>query len=240
MGDTKPPSHPHAMHRERVRNLFLKSGLEGFSDHNVLELLLFYAIPQRDTNLTAHRLIDRFGTLRNVLDAPVEELCKVQGMGLYSATFLSILPQLFRRYNEDGRQIALQLSDENAAQAIRQYLCARYIGEAQESVYLLSFGADGRMIACTNLARGSSLSVAISERLVLETVIRLNAASVVLAHNHPGGVAAPSKDDVDVTRQVADALNRIDVRLIDHLIVAGGEAFSMASNIKFRSLFLNT
>ena len=236
MGSEKAnvPSHPHANHRERVRNLFLTSGLDGFSDHNMLELLLFYAIPKGDTNVTAHNLIAQFGSLRNVLDASPEELCKVKGVGMYTATFLSILPQLARRYSEEQLPQPIRCTDTEAVQA---FLRARFIGESSECVYLLSFSSDGQKTACIKVSAGIPTAVAFSERVILAAAFRTGASSVILAHNHPGGIAAPSNQDIDVTYLLADALMRCEIRLADHIIVAGNDSFSMASHKRYRGFF---
>ena len=229
-------SHPHTKHRERVRNLFLKSGLDGFSDHNVLELLLFYTIPKGDTNVTAHNLIDRFGSLRSVLDASPEELCKVKGLGMYTATFLTILPQLVRRYCEAQPQ-QLQSFSHTDTEAIQAFLRTRFIGESSECVYLLSFGSDGQKTGCIKVSEGLPSSVAFSERMILEAAFRTNAVSVVLAHNHPGGVAVPSLQDAETTKTLVGALGRFDIRLVDHIIVAGNESFSMAAHSRYGKIF---
>ena len=227
---------PHSGHRERVRNLFLESGLDGFSDHNILELLLFYTIPKRDTNVIAHDLIDRFGSLRRVLDAKPEELCSVKGMGMYTATFLSILPQLARRYciSESRQKHAIKIEDQ---EAVETYLRSRFIGESQECIYMLAFGNDGQMTGCTKVTTGSLSKIRFDGRAIVEAAFRMGAVSAVLSHNHPGGVAAPSQDDVDTTKIVANTLSACNIHLVDHIIFAGDECFHMASHINFHTIF---
>ena len=231
-----PPAHPHYGHRERVRNLFLRSGLDGFSDHNVLELLLFYTIPKADTNLIAHNLIDRFGSLKGVLDASVENLCDVKGLGMYTATFLTILPQLARRYcTEETPETALFDSSDTAA--VREYLCSRFVGESRECVYLLLFSSGGQMQGCVKVTTGTSSQVNLNERSILETAFRTGASSIILAHNHPGGVAAPSTDDVATTKELVEMFARCGIRLLDHVIVTETESFSMANHPRFHKMF---
>ena len=234
MSETKSV-HPHANHRDRVRNLFLQSGLDGFSDHNILELLLFYSIPQGDTNVTAHNLIDRFGSLANVLDAPVEELVKVNGVGYYSAVFLKILPQIARRYLCGKTTDSFSFSESDA---LRDYVCTRFVGEKNECVFLLSFDAAGQFVRCDRMSVGSVTQLQVDKRQLMEAALRTGAVYTALAHNHPGGVAAPSASDVQATQEIAALFSGVGIRLIDHLITAGTECFSMAGQPRFRPLFV--
>ena len=231
----EPKTNPHEEHRKRVRKLFLESGLDGFSDHNVLELLLFYTIPKGDTNVTAHNLIDAFGSLRGVLDAPVEELVKVKGVGQYTATFLSILPQLLRKYSGEKAPQELRYSD---TEGLFSYLRARFIGETAECAYLLTFGSNGQKLNCSKVSLGTATRMQLDRRSLLETAFRNKAVYAVLSHNHPGGIAAPSSDDVITTREIANLFAGVNIHLADHIIVAGEECFSMAHNSRFGAIFI--
>lgn len=235
MQEKPQPAHPHEKHRERMRSLFLQSGLDGFSDHNVLELLLFYTIPKRDTNITAHALIDTFGSLQGVLDAPVEELVKVKGVGMYTATFLSLMPQLAKKYSAGKLPDSIFLSEP---EAVRSYVRSLFIGETAECAYLLSFGANGQRLGCTKVSLGTATQLQLDRRSLLEAAFRTNAVQVVLTHNHPEGVAVPSSEDVRCTREIANLFAGVDIRLADHIIVAGEDCFSMASHARFKALFI--
>lgn len=234
MAETKP-AHPHGKHRERVRNLFLQSGLDGFSDHNVLELLLFYTIPQGDTNVTAHNLIDRFGSLAGTLDASVEDLVQVPGVGRYTAVFLKLLPQIARRYSGDRTTDDLCFSDREALEA---YVRVQFIGERNECAFLLSFDASGRLLHCDKVSSGNVTRLQMDKRQLMETALRQGAVYTALCHNHPGGAAAPSTTDVRTTQEISALFSGVGIRLIDHLIVAGAECFSMAAQPRFQSLFM--
>ncbi len=233
--DETPRTHPHGKHRERVRNLFLQSGLDGFSEHNVLELLLFYTIPQGDTNVTAHNLIDAFGSLQGVLDAPVEELRKVKGVGEYTAVFLSILPQLARRYFKSKSSDRIGMSER---EALTQYVRTLFIGMKTEHIFLLSFDGSGQLNNTVKLSEGGVKQIRMDNRRVMEAALRSDASYVVLAHNHPGGVAAPSAADVSATRTAANLLASVDIHLENHLIVAGDDCFSMADSPRYATLFV--
>ncbi len=237
MGNTNKstPENLHANHRERVRGLFLENGFNGFSEHNILEMILFYAIPQKDTNVTAHRLINEFGSLKGVLDAPVELLSNVSGVGKYTAVYLSMIGRTVKHYLHSENSVSLSCTD---CEKISEYIKTRFISETAECAYILSFSADGSFINCNRISQGSVSFVSMDKREVIEAVIKNNAVLVILAHNHPGGVAAPSAEDVKSTAEIAKLLSAVGVRLYDHIIVAGSETFSMANNAKFGSLFI--
>lgn len=224
----------HEGHRKRLRENFLKNGLDNFQSHNVLEMLLFYTIPRSDTNETAHRLIDRFGSLSAVLEAPVEELMKVKGVGERTATFLHLIPEITRVYLKD-KQENVKILD--TPEKVAAYLLPYFVGKTKENVVVLCLDNKCAVKNCSVMAEGSVSMGDINNRNLIELVIRSNATSVVIAHNHPNGVPAPSKEDVETTYMLTSLFKSIDVVLSDHIIVAGGEWCSMASSAKFAPIF---
>lgn len=214
----------HNGHRERMRQRFLEHGLNNFSEHEVLELLLYYAIPRGDVNPLAHRLLDYFGSLRAVLDADPAELIQVDGVGEKTAALLHLMPPLFRRYRLSGHTEAIFDSSEKAG----KYLTDYYISHVNELITVMLLDNSCRLLAVKALAEGDPRSVQINYRTMLSEILRCNATNVILAHNHPGGLCVPSREDFIETRQVRDQLRRIDVRLADHIIVAGEEWTSVA------------
>ena len=213
----------HDGHRERKRVQFRQHGLDGFADHEVLELLLYYAIPRRDTNETAHRLLQKFGTLQNVFNAPAEELSRVEGMGEGAALFLTLLPAVYRRtMRSTGPEKVL-----NSVEKCGRYFLALLAQERQETLYQLCLDAKGKLLTCKKLSQGSADCTSLSVRQVVENALLSGASAVVLAHNHPSGVALPSENDRAVTLWVRDALKTMDIRLLDHIIVADGDYVSM-------------
>lgn len=224
----------HAGHRNRLRQRFLREGMEQFEPHNVLELLLFYSIPRQDTNETAHRLIDAFGSLSAVFDASVEDLIKVEGVGLNTAVLIKLIPAVNRRYLEDR---ALRGFDAVSSRACGELLVSKFNGVTVERVLLLCMDNKGRVLHCAAVSEGTQSMVDISNRRIVETALRHNASCVVLGHNHPNGVAAPSRADVEATRALARLLRSMDISLYDHIIVADGEYFSMADCEKFAPIF---
>ena len=219
--------NPHQGHRERKKRQFRDFGLDAFADHEVLELLLFYAIPRRDTNPLAHELLHRFGSLEAVLEASVEELTAVPGMGESAALLLRLAPQIVRRATapERGRTVIL-----DSAGKIGRYLLQRYAGEVREVVYELCLDQKGKLLTCCRVAEGSGASADFNVRTVLMNAIRCGASLVVLSHNHPSGLALPSEADHTATARVQRALDTVGIQLLDHIVVADGDYVSMAQN----------
>ena len=217
----------HKGHRERLKARFLETGLDSFTDVQALELLLFYAIPQKDTNPIAHALLDRFGSLSQVLDAPLEALKKVPGISDHSASLLRLVTELARFYQVDSAQRTEVLTSLDAC---GRYLVPWFFGRKVETVFLLCLDAKCKVLCCREIGEGSVNAASISVRKVVEAALSANATTVVLAHNHPSGVALPSADDVQTTRRIAAALSAVEVKLIDHIVVAEGDFISMVQS----------
>ena len=213
----------HDGHRERRREQFLRHG-EAMADHELLELLLFYAIPRRDTNPIAHQLLERFGSLQAVLGAPVEELEKTPGMGRSAAVLVKLVAPLYRRARVSAAEKQVVL---DTVERIGAYFLELFVGEQWEVLYQLCLDAKGRRINTYRLSDGDAAGVAVNVRRIVENAILSGAVMVALAHNHPSGVAFPSQEDRDVTRQVQLALDAVGVKLVEHVIVADGDFVSL-------------
>ena len=225
----------HSGHRERVRQDFLKNGFnEDTPPHKIIEMLLFYSIPRKDTNVTAHELLNRFGSIAGIIDAPVEQLVKVPGVSTNTAALIKLIMPVARRYLTDK---SANVDKYTNIDDICRYLMSRYVGFNKEVFSVTSFSGSGRMLGFDILSTGSISEVNISTREVIETVLKRQAVCAIIAHNHPGGVAVPSKDDVDVTENIKNALNHISVRLLDHIVIAGDDYVSMAQSRIFKYLF---
>ena len=212
----KPEKNIHAGHRERLRERYDRSGMDDYADHEILELLLTYAIPRGDVNGQAHALIRRFGSVAGALDALPEELGEVEGIGPNAARFLTMLPNVFRRYSLC--KVAPEKSMDTLAK-IGEYLMARYTGVTFERVYLLLLNNSMGLIDCVHLADGSINSADVNVRRIAELALFKHASGVVLAHNHPRGLAIPSGDDYRITQDVESALETLGVPLLEHIIV---------------------
>ena len=219
----------HDGHRKRLIRRSLEQGLDGFEPHQVLELLLFYAIPRQDTNVLAHRLTVVFGSLKGVFDAPYEQLLEVSGVGENTAALLKLIPQLTRLYfaAEDSDVIV------QSAEAAAALLMPRFIGRRVELVYLISVDAKGRALSVDLIHEGSIHAAEANVRKIASVALRHNAAGVLLAHNHPGGMALPSREDILTTRTLRTALEAMDIQLLDHIIVADREFVSMRESGHF-------
>ena len=185
---------------------------------------MFYSIPRTDTNPIAHRLLERFGSLSAVLEAPVSELVKVEGVGANSAALLSMIPQLTKRYMTDKNNRGTVL---DSVQKLGEFIMPYYIGSNVEKFYLICLDKKCKLLNCALMAEGSFDNVTVDMRLVCKTALDCSATSVVLSHNHAQGFALPSANDILVTEQVVAALKLISVDVVDHIIVAGDDYISL-------------
>ena len=214
----------HDGHRQRMKTRFLEYGLDNFDDVNALELLLFYALPRQDTNAVAHALLDRFGSLSSVLEAPPGDLVSVPGVGENAAALLRLIPEISRRYMVQKSENSDPVDDPTSA---GRYFVPRFMYETEEVVLALLLDARKRPLLCRELSRGVVNAAEISARKLAELCLERRASAVILAHNHLSGVALPSAEDENTTAALRRALNLLGVELCDHVIVAGCEYVSM-------------
>jgi DNA repair protein RadC len=217
----------HSGHRERLRRRFQEEGIDSFEDHQVLELLLFQVLLRGDTNLVAHRLIQRFGSLSAVLEADPQDVASVEGMGAKAAAFLSMIPQVTRRYYHD--RVLRDRPKLNSSSAVAEYLIPLMAGRPEEVFYVLCLDTQCRVVYPALISEGTVKEAAVYPRHVVEVAIRHRAASVILAHNHPAGTSTPSPQDHQLTRLLVQALGPLDIKVLDHIIVASNNAYSFAS-----------
>ncbi len=221
----------HDGHRQRVKDRFREEGLDNFSEINVLELLLFYCVPRVDTNPLAHQLLDHFGSLSQVLDASPEELEKVPGIGPNISTFLSLMTEVGRYYQVKQAQ---QNEILNTVEACGNYLIPYFFGRENETVFMLCLDAKCEVLCCKKVGEGSVNSANIPIRRIVEMALGANATTVVLAHNHPSGLAIPSADDIQTTYKIAQALETVEIVLADHLVISKDEFVSIVDSKYYR------
>ena len=227
----KAEENLHKRHRQRLKARFLAENLSlaNFNDHTKLELFLYYALPQKDTNPIAHRLLNKFETLQGVFDASVEELCTIDGISSHAALLFKIAMEINRYYmisiNEN------QAENLDSINKIGRYMLPFFHGKQEEHVYVLTLSASMVPIRCNLLFKGSINSASINARMIVELALSQRAAGVVIAHNHPGGLALPSTEDINTTYNIHKVLTGVGIHFVDHILVAGTEFVSfMQSN----------
>ncbi len=223
----------HSGHRLRAKEEFLARGLSGLADHKVLELLLFYAIPQGDVNPLAHHLVEHFGSLSGVFNAPYEELRKVKGVGANTATLIRLLPAIAARYLQQSGEVGGELT---SSWQFQELLMPLFLGARNEMVYLVCMDGKNKLLTYRMLGEGITDAVNITARKVMEVALACNASKVVLAHNHVSGIAMYSAADVSTTREVSCLLAQVDIELVDHFIIANDDMVSMRESGVFDTL----
>lgn len=219
--------HTDAGHRQRLKARFLAEGLDNFDEVHVLELLLFYAVPRIDTKPLARALLNRFGSLALVLEATVPELMAVEGVGENIATYLTLLTATGRYYQTKRSDIPVIL---DSTEAYGQYLVRQFYGRRNETVFLLCLDAKCKLLCCRKVGEGSVNSANVPIRRMVEIAMGVNATMVILAHNHPSGIAVPSLEDRETTVRLAQALDVMDIVLADHVVVADDDFVSMVQS----------
>ena len=227
------PKHRHTGHRERMKAEFLARGLEGWPDHRVLELLLFYTIPQGDVNDLAHELVERFGSLAGVLDASVEELKKVKGVGDHTAVFLRMLPAVLGRYQGARTRLSAIINSPEEAYA---WLEPYFFGARNEMVYVLCMDGKRQVLGVRKVAEGSIELAEVNTRRIAEEAIGLRTAQIYVAHNHVSNLAIPSQADWLTTDTLRGALRPIGIELIDHLVFVDGDMVSLKDSEHLKGL----
>lgn len=211
-------SSVHDGHRDRMKARFLAEGLDSFSEHNVLELLLFYSIPRKDTNEIAHALINRFGSLNGVLEASVEELTTVPGVGEHSAILIHCILPIAYRYIRAHADASVEICD--TVEKLVRYAKMQYTGIRRETTKLLLLDNALRILDCVDLTEGSADRTDLDARRIVEVAIRRGAPMVVLMHNHPGGRRLPSGEDYEATLRLCNICEAVGIRLLEHLLIA--------------------
>lgn len=221
----------HRKHRLRMKERFLREP-DNLQDHEILELLLYYAIPQKNTNPLAHTLLEKFGSLPGVFEAPMQELYTIKGIGEHAAVLLHLMPCLLRRYycqiDERGKVLLATTED------ICQYLKPQFLGRTTEWLYLICLNQKQEITFSGFLFEGSINALIVRIRDIISISLNNNADSVILAHNHPHSLALPSPEDVYTTEKVFHALQSIGIKLRDHIIICGLEAVSMRDSGHFK------
>lgn len=219
----------HKNHRLRMKERILSQGISSLQEHEVLEYLLYYAVQRRDTNPLAHRIIQHCGSLSDVFHASYEDLLSVPGVTPHIALFLNTLPDIFAYCNAKEQQEQKPCLEEKDAR--EAFVLSQLGRNDREHACLVALDAHKRVIAVKTSMTGSFSELAINIRDVLTFCLQKKAAYLLLAHNHPSGVASPSQEDIDTTRTLIRTLSGIEVQVLDHLVVANGRVYSFVENM---------
>jgi len=206
----------NAGHRKRLRNKYIKNGIDSLTDHEILELMLFYSIPRKNTNHIAHRLIKKFGSLAAVFDATPDALLSVDGVGEATVAFIKLIPDLWGEHAYGKRRTRERL---DSFDKIGAYLVDRFKGASREQSMLLFLDNQRGVIDCRTVSKGSVNNTHINIRNAVELAFSCNASSVVIAHNHPLGILEPSNADVMTTRELSRAFDAVSINFLEHFIV---------------------
>lgn len=224
-------SQIHAGHRDRQKKRFIENGdFKGFADHNILEMLLFYSIPRKDTNELAHALINRFGSLQRVLEASYEDLITVNGISENSACLIKMMLPLYRRYAEN---CVKEKKTFEQREDIIEYLKSIYTGMSEEQINLLCFDSKMNLITRVVLGTGDISSAGFSMRKLVEAAIGNNACTILLAHNHPHSLASPSRADIDTTEKICQSMKELNINVLDHIIIANDQYCSCLDGMRY-------
>lgn len=221
-------SNEHNRHRERLDRKVREHGLEMLEPHEQLEYLLFAVIPRGDTNMLSHRLLERFITISGVINADVEELMSIEGVGRRTAMFLTSMPSLLGiversiRISEPPRLFEIE--------EIVEYASTYFHGKIVEAAYLFSLNSSFRLLAVSKLSEGSQNETYIHPVKAVKQAIRDNATVALVIHNHPCGNPNPSFEDIALSRILDDAFAAVDIKFADSVIISGGQSYSIRGN----------
>lgn len=220
-----PNKNIHAAHRARMKQTFLKYGFDSFSDVEKVEFLLFYCIPFKDTNPLAHRLLDEFKTINGIVNAPVEALMKIDGVGEHVAIFFKVIQNTINEYYHDRLKAKHKIKGVNSAAEFCKNL---FVSKQKEELVIICLDNNSYVSNYKTISKGSASEIQIEIRDITEFVINSNADRIIISHNHPTGSPKPSDDDLAFTSRVAMALMFNSIDILDHVIISPYGTFSMA------------
>ncbi|MCK9575232.1 MAG: DNA repair protein RadC [Clostridia bacterium] len=226
----------HTGHRARLKTRALTEGLESFDEHQILEMLLGFVIPRKDTNPIAHNLIEHFGSLGAVIDASPEDLIQICGMGSVSSQFLYMLPEIFKAYRKSKMDKRTPLKNLKQAE---EYFKAYLQNLTREEFYLACLDSDLMLIKNILISEGTVNSANVQIRNITREALKFNSCSVILAHNHPSGQALPSAEDYKITKNIVLSLGLNGIITVDHLIIGNDTIYSFAGENQMQEFINN-
>jgi DNA repair protein RadC len=215
----------HDGHRDRVRQRYLRSGLIDFEDHQALELLLFYAVPRRDTNELAHKLLTKFGSFHNLLSADPRKIARMCGISINTAVLISLIVPMYQKFSQSRTEKRMVIDTSLKA---GQHAISLMHGRTLECFFLICLDTRKQLIFSEMVSEGTPDETSIYIRHIVEVALKHKAVSIILAHNHPSGLLTASQNDLEATVAIKDALDTINVPVLDHIIVAGDDYLSFS------------
>lgn len=214
-------------HRQRLRDKFLKNGLDGFLDYEIIELLLTLGTPRSDCKQSARDALKKFRSLKSVLEATPVELKEIKGIGENNVFGLKIAQAVSRRYLADK---IINKDFIRSADEVKDYLQHQLRDKTKEVFVAIYLNGRNQIIKMEELFQGTLSTSAVYPREVVKGALENDAAAIVFVHNHPSGNPNPSQDDLSITKKLKDALMSIDVSVHDHIIIAGNDVYSFADH----------
>lgn len=221
-------------HRSRMKAQYRQKGIDSFSDREIVELLLFFAIQQGDTAPLANALIDRFGSIHGILQATPEQLSRIEGISEHAVVLLSLCGSLIRKCGEDRYPVGMRLTN---SEEYGKFFLWRFWGYPHEVVMVALLNDNDKVLGCNVISEGSIDASEVNMPLIMHKALVADATKVIIAHNHPAGHAVPSEDDARVTKRLSSTLESAGIRLLDHIVVADGDFVSMRETPSYASIF---
>ncbi len=209
----------HENHRQRMRTRALSEGLSGFHDHELLEMLLYYAIPRIDTNETAHQMLEHFGSIKNIMEANADDFTDISGVGQSSALLFQLMIETCRRYLLDVYNV--KGKRYTSLSSVASFFIPRFLGAEREELHVMLFNNRMNLISYQVVSQGAVNTTLVPMRYIVEKAYRKNASCAILAHNHPNGIAIPSQDDINITKEMVRMFDMMGIVLREHLVIAG-------------------
>ena len=233
MSETKKPTHPHGGHRGRMKDKYMQNGADGFASHELLEMLLFYCVPRKDTNELAHEMIERFGSLEGILSAKDHELMQVSGIKQNACALISLVRDINKRCEIEKTKDIRVFDTQDKIEA---YLTPIFSMLNVERLYMMCFDNSMRLISCDFISEGTVNASIFNIRNMVEKAYNVHAANVIIAHNHPNGRAIPSPNDMDATCDIDAAFRIMGINLCEHFIFADGKCVPILRRLKTAKL----
>lgn len=227
MGETKA-KNPHAGHRKRMRERYEKNGFNGWSEHEILEFILFDKIPRKDTNKIAHDILDKFGSIKNAISSDAKSLMEIDGIGAATAKYILTQEKMYNYGRCERIEVNTKKYDPDNPY---KFFSALFEGRKRETLYMVCLDIRGRVLRCDLVFEGTFESINLNVGAMVRLAVSAEAFSIVLAHNHPNGILEPSDADIVSTRVIKSAMCLVGVELLDHIIFTDEDCKSMMKKV---------